>query len=611
MSTRMADSAAHRLAPVPPGGPIGGHSVAVPRGTAGTGPCVFTVRSAEGELASAVRAVPLAEVPSGVVAIGEDLVGEWDIDVDQAEWTLTRVDPVPIGTLTLELPTEREPDASAREIAGAGLVDELLWVPADGSDCWLTVGGVPHRVRNIDVGGRTGIVAVITGNTAIELYASAVRAGVDIVILADCSGSMQIDDLPAGGESRRLTPGGARWLTRMEALQQALHDLLRMRLQISGRISRLALLEFNHQTRQRFPRDGGMAQLDAGSTSHQIDEFRHGVALLRPFGTTDIGNALHEAANLLYQHGHAGNDKLIVLVSDGADWSPKGEKGSGEVVYAVQEPVSLMAHLHRDMGIRLHAIGIGTAELFHRRGGWEPNAASVPNHTLLAELVKVGGGDPATVGGLDVLEDYFSGLAAGMVHRIRDRLTERRAPGPLPDHTRAALARLTASAGQDHGALRTELRGQIIELVGRCSNESQRALGGPIWDVQRVDALCQRHMIASTSTDDALTRFLATAARTLRPNALADDIGEVTAAWCGTLDRLESMSRHQGPVAPRFGLEFSVRADTPAEVHLHVMDRLRDELTQLHVRLGKLPDHEPVSPRQANPVSSAGFFYQD
>lgn len=608
MSTYVADSTTHRLAQVPTGGPISGGSIGVPSTASGAGACVITLHTNEGETHAAVRTVALNEVPPGVVAIGDDLASAWDVDLDRTQWRLERREPVPVSSLTLELPTERDPASTAVEIAKAGLVGELLWIPAGGAEQWLDVNGVPHRIRSINAHGRTGVLASITRNTEITLYASAVRAGVDIVVLADCSGSMQIDDLPENGEASRLRPGGSRWLTRMEALQRALQDMLRMRLHISGRISRLAVLEFNHTTRQRFPRVGGMAQLDAASSPHEVDEFRHGVALFRPDGTTDIGNALHEAANLLYEHGHTGNEKLIVLVSDGAEWSPKGEKGSGELVLATTEPVSLMAHLHRDMGIRLHAIGVSTAELFHRRGTWQPHPASIPNHTLLKELVKVGGGDPTKVGGLDVLEDYFSGLATGMVHQVRERLTEARKPGPLPEPTRLALSRLTAESEPKHEIRRDELRVQVLERVGLCNNEAVRGLGGPIWDVVEVSKLCQRFMVKPLDSDQALTTFLAKIVGTLRPNALAAGVTEVTGPWSGVLNRLESLSRHSGPIAARFGPEFGITVSTPADVHVEVMQRVHDELAALGSSLRRLPDHE--APLQ-EPPSVTGFTYRD
>lgn len=616
MSTVIADSASYRLAEIPRGGPLGGHRVGVPAGLGGNAG-LMTLRTADGEIRTAVQVVPLPEVPPGIVAIGDDLAAEWDIDIELAQWTLQQGEPAEVRELVLELPTERDPAEAAKDITRAGLAGELLWVPADGSEITLTVGDLPHRVRHLDAGGRKGVVARLTRKTRVDVYASAVRAGVDIVILADCSGSMGVDDLPLGMEGR-WSGTGARWMRRMEALQQALRELLEMRLQISGRVSRIALIEFNHETKRRFPRDGGMAQLDGGSPADVVEQFRNAVALLRAEGGTNIGNALHEAANLLYQHGHAGNERLIVLVSDGADWAPKGEMGSGEMVYAVEEPVSLMAHLNSDMSIRLHAIGISTAELYRMRG-YAPSGGLVPNHDLLEELVKVGGGDPTTIGGLDVLADYFSGLGSGITHRVFDGLREPSAAGPLPAAAAAALSRLRAPAPgtQDLDARRTELGNQIQGEIGQCNDHAQRALGGPAWDAGGVMAHFQEGKV--TGQPESVARFLAKTAAVLRPEPprdRADAISDLASPLRRLLDRLAAAARDRENMVAAYRSDFGIGDDTPAAILIDGLTRIHAELVRLQEGMSRLPDiGAPQSPPPTapgdEPGPAAGFVYKD
>jgi hypothetical protein len=50
--------------------------------------------------------------------------------------------------------------------------------------------------------------------------------------------------------------------------------------------------------------------------------------------------------------------------------------------------------------------------------GREPEVGYIPNHALLEELVRVGGGDPSRVGDAEVLESYFSGLGTGVMRRV-------------------------------------------------------------------------------------------------------------------------------------------------------------------------------------------------
>jgi hypothetical protein len=110
----------------------------------------------------------------------------------------------------------------------------------------------------------------------------------------------------------------------MEALQRALRQLLEMRLRTAGRVARIALVRFTTDCAVRFPKGGGMAELNAGAPDAVVREFREAVALLTPEEAgTDIGQALHYAAQLLHTHGRPGNDRLVVLVSDGATWKPK------------------------------------------------------------------------------------------------------------------------------------------------------------------------------------------------------------------------------------------------------------------------------------------------
>src|SRR6185312_14286284 len=98
----------------------------------------------------------------------------------------------------------------------------------------------------------------------------------------------------------------------------------------------------------------------------------------------------------------------------------KTAESTGELVFAADDPVSLTAHLHRRRRIRLHAIGISNNELYEAwlRRGYRDNPGLRPDHPLLERLVEVGGGDPTRIGGIDVLEQYFSGLGAGLTRHV-------------------------------------------------------------------------------------------------------------------------------------------------------------------------------------------------
>jgi von Willebrand factor type A domain len=603
MSDRIADSATHRLIALPPGGPLHGNAVAVPAaaGTVTAFPCLMTIRHGPDVIRTAVHGIPLPEMPGTFIAVPEDLAAEWDADLERAQWTLDRADTVLVRALTLELPVERDLAEAAKDAAQAELAGELLWIPADGSEMSLAVGDVPHRVRSIETAGRTGVIGRITQETQVDVYASAVRAGVDIVILADCSGSMQLDDLPAKAGRRSGAARGQRWMTRMEALQQSLGDLLSVRLQMSGRVSRLALVQFNHRTRQLFPPGGGMAQLDGSSPRHDVEEFRKSVKELRPSGQTDIGNALYEAANLLHQHGHAGNEKLIVLVSDGADWTEKGEDGSGEMVEAVSEPVSLMTHLNAEVGIRLHALGISNPELYRRRG-YKTAEGMVPDHQLLRELVKAGGGDPSAIGGLDVLEKYFSGLGTGVTYTVREPLAERPVSGQLPAPTITALRRLAQEAADGNWTARcAELSVAIMDWAGECRLHGLRALGDPIWEETRVNRLCEKDLPQPASRAPALARLLEQTIHTLRLRSADARLATAASVLCQTLDRLGAVAEQQATLADTYHRYFGVRASVMSALQADAMKRVCAGMAALYENLRNLPDYAG----RADPPSAA------
>lgn len=607
-------SGTHRLEVVPGGGPFLPQRVLL--GTDATdGTCVLTVGTVADHVRAVVDVLTSPEVPPGTVAVHADLAADLGLVSGSGPWRLDSVNPVDVRRLVLEMPTERDPKDVARDVARSAPDGRLLWVSSTG-DVWFPVDDVPYRVREIDTGGWNDVAARVTAGTKVELYAPAARAGVDIVVLADVSGSMVIDDLPVTGERpRRLGQHG--WITRAEALREALHDLLGMRLRVSGRVSQIALLQFANDVTQRFPRRGGMVQLDGGSSDQLVDEFRQAIGMLIPSNAgTDIGNAVHTAANLLYQHGRPGNEQLIVLVSDGADWTPAGEQGTGEMVLAHQEPVSLMAHLNQDMGIKLHAIGISTKELFDRRGTWHPHPSSVPNHTLLEQMIKVGGGDPTTVGGLDVLEEYFTDLGSGIVHQVTDRLSKLPSGrGALVEDTRAAL-RALATPERSWEADRHDRQQMLSELVGRCDDEADRATGRSLWQTGDWSRTLTQDCARTVSSDAQLARFVRALVRSFVPDTGAAERfpAGVIDPWTTLLRDLDSTVTGDAVDWQALSTLCRVRIGSAAEAQVAVLGLCTEILDDLLPQLLRLPDaaEEPADDGpEEGPTRTFTFRYRD
>ncbi|MFD5517697.1 vWA domain-containing protein [Streptomyces sp. NPDC127066] len=556
MNTPSLSERTHRLFPARPGdGPLCGQRVGanpadLPPGITTTGTAALLVAgSGSEEVALPVRLVPLSEVPPGVLAVGDETAAEIDLEDSYApaRWRIEHPPLVPLNELQLESAGETGLDDAADALQRADLVGRLLWIPANESqELAIRADGTPYRVKHYDAGGHTAVLAEIQQRTATEVFVSGANTGVDMVVLADCSTSMLVPDIPADpGGSLGLSedPSGydhgffarfrqngkpVRKEERVEVLRRALRQLVAERRRLRGRTSRIALMEFTRTARQVFPHGGGMAEFDADSANTVVSDFERAIDAIYPLKKqgTHIGNALHEASDLLRRYGKPGNEQLIVLVSDGGDWVQPGVETTGEVADAYENPVLLMDHLHRALGIRVHTVGISTPDFFKQ---WldEGNMNGVglsPDHELLKELSRVGGGDAVVMGGLDVLVREFAELGAGTARRIRPG-EQHAAAGALSRHTAEALLRLgersapvaarsaTGAPATVNGAASPEaLRDRILEAHGLVNAEARRIYGRPLLavgharkDVQRAvlqgDVYGKRWFVSDMTSD--------------------------------------------------------------------------------------------------------------
>jgi hypothetical protein len=381
----------------------------------------------------------LNEIPKDALAVGHDLAAELGIG-DGEPWELrTGMSRVQAEELTVLVTGERPLDEVATALERSR--DPRGRLVARTSDLgWplLTVEGEVFQIGAVRPDVPTGAILEIAQTTRVTVRAPGATSGVDIVVLADCSGSMSTDDLTPPRESHAAVQ--ATTVRRDDAVRTALERLLRLRLESSGRVSRIALVRFTDECKSLFPKDGGMRELDECSSSKVGDEFLAAITAVRAENAgTAIPEALAYAAQILRENDR-GNEKLIVLLSDGAHYVKKDARATGEMLVGTEDPVSLMASLHRQLGVRLHAIGISTESLFDawvnrqtpadRKRYEDPERRPLfcPNHDLLRRLMQVSGGHPAEIGDTDVLLRYFTGLGAGMARRVRLQ-AEAGAPG--------------------------------------------------------------------------------------------------------------------------------------------------------------------------------------
>ncbi|HEU5075608.1 MAG TPA: vWA domain-containing protein, partial [Polyangiaceae bacterium] len=420
---------------------------------------------------------------------------------------------IPATQLELEVTVDRSVEAAASELQrSAALSGCLIYVPKGQQLDALSVdvGGQSYRVRKLSPAPSAASDAIyqVTPSTQLSLFSSGLRTPVDIVVLADISGSMNAQDVTESEELIEVEKSSfwglrkhkelvkrTKRMTRMAAVKQALHNLLAIRMTSPGRVSRIAVVAFDHECRVCFPLGGGMTELDESSPPELVDEYRKAVALLRPDrGATNIGRALHFAGELLAKHSAPGNDRLIVLISDGADWHRQGDDATGEMVYCTAEPVSLLEELALHMGVRLQALGVSSMDLFEpwwkeTFPGKPYDTPIVPNHELLAALIQVGGGDPGRIGDTDVLLEYFEGLGKGITRSLAAAPAR---PAPqLSSEERVYLQRLSQSwQEREHERARqtrlVAVAKEIVDLFWTSNELSADLADRPLFQLTRI-----------------------------------------------------------------------------------------------------------------------------
>ena len=214
-----------------------------------------------GDRASEAVHVAVSDVvPEGVLAVSAELSEALGLaeGAEREDWSLVVGEHECFGASLLVLEPTADTDL---ERAERHLVDQLAsrlfwWGP--GAAPTLDLGGTLYRVHEVHPPHPpAGAIYMVQPTTDLRLLASAERSGVDVVILADRSGSMSLRDLTGARGAR---------ISRMEAVRSALDHLFAMRIRTRGRGSRFALVAFDTGCEQLFPPAGGMAELDGDAS---------------------------------------------------------------------------------------------------------------------------------------------------------------------------------------------------------------------------------------------------------------------------------------------------------------------------------------------------------
>jgi hypothetical protein len=234
---------------------------------------------------------------------------------------------------------------------------------------------------------RSKSILVVDDNTTLNLFVPHRKGGVDMVIVVDASNSMDLCDY-VGDDGRAHS--------RIDGVRGAMETLLQRRLASGSRVSRVAVVVFGANTRMLYPlHDAIMVELESEA---QVSDMRESIRNLNQIGLerlrlertqTDISGALRYATELLDYYAQEGNEKMLVLLSDGADWTEDTAGASdGEIVHTAHDPAVLADSLHYDSGVRIHTVSISDEQALRRyedRRYWNQGWA-IPNTTLLRKV---------------------------------------------------------------------------------------------------------------------------------------------------------------------------------------------------------------------------------
>jgi hypothetical protein len=315
-------------------------------------------------------------------------------------WSVCKAkDIVPLKEIVFELRVERtRVDEEIRELRGH-YQDIFLYRPL------LREGGASLRDLSFHVHGlgyfnvhaiqpslhtcKPETLLLLDDKTTVQLLVPHYKSAVDMVILVDVSGSMTIEDY-VGDDGLPHS--------RLDGVKLALETLIERCLLSGGcRVSRLAILAFGSTTAMLYPLRPVMEELNSVEKIKQIrialrqNLSDDGLRILKVVrNPTNIAAVLSAAADVLNRSFLEETEKVLVLLSDGANWDEKTDPGAeGEIVSATEDPAALADSLHANSDIRIHTVGISNEEayrLYRKDAAHETISGLTPNIPLLRNI---------------------------------------------------------------------------------------------------------------------------------------------------------------------------------------------------------------------------------
>lgn len=251
----------------------------------------------------------------------------------------------------------------------------------------------------------------INNETDINLFIPHRKGGIDMVIVVDASLSMNLADyVNARGECK----------TRIWGAKRALETLLAQRLYSGSRVSRFALVAFGKDAQVIYPPNSrNMVEMSPFDVDAMRRELPY-IARRVDRSGTDIAEAMDTAADLLYNNAREDNEKVIVLLSDGAHWNKEQDTETRvEVRVGHDDPVMFADNLFDEGQIRIHTVAISNeANLRRYVPQYAGHTGSTPNPEMLSEIAKKTQAKFFPSPDAEVLNKLFEDLGKGAIFPV-------------------------------------------------------------------------------------------------------------------------------------------------------------------------------------------------
>jgi hypothetical protein len=180
-------------------------------------------------------------------------------------------------------------------------------------------------IRPFPTNLRDNMILVFDNVTQINLFIPHRKSGVDMVVVVDGSGSMNFEDFLYSGKPR----------SRLEGVKIALDMLFQAKLVSGSRVSSIAAIVFAKNVRMLYPSSEEMKKILGPG---QLASIKDSIKRVNKDGLENLGvdrngtvisMGLKTASDLLDYFAQENNEKMIILLSDGADWQEENQDTNG------------------------------------------------------------------------------------------------------------------------------------------------------------------------------------------------------------------------------------------------------------------------------------------